>query len=232
MDNSMRLLRPRPPPFPPPPSWRGRCAGVRRRVFGRSYWRGPRDRAAIALTFDDGPSESTPQMLEILARHRRRRLHSFNAARMSRVCPQSPATIHDAGHEIGNHSYTHRLLSFRSPAFIDRRTAARAGNDRQAHRCRAASGSARPSASAGSDSAARSGALGLTGVMWTVIGYDWSRKADAVVERRCGARCKRRDHLPSRWTRTSREARYRRDRGSRPAPGSHAVWTGDTNSKR
>src|SRR5690348_10834341 len=39
------------------------------RVFGPSVWRGPQDRRAVALTFDDGPSESTPRILEILARH-------------------------------------------------------------------------------------------------------------------------------------------------------------------
>ena len=32
----------------------------------------------------------------------------------------------------------------------------------------------------------RSGRLGLTGVMWTVIGYDWSLAADAVVRRVSG----------------------------------------------
>src|SRR6476659_4768875 len=41
---------------------RGRSASV----FGRSVWRGPRDRKTVALTFDDGPSESTPEILEIL----------------------------------------------------------------------------------------------------------------------------------------------------------------------
>ena len=43
--------------------------GVRSRssnLFARSRWRGARDRRAIALTFDDGPSESTPPLLELL----------------------------------------------------------------------------------------------------------------------------------------------------------------------
>src|ERR1019366_8754058 len=35
-----------------------------------SLWRGNPVRPAIALTFDDGPSESTPQLLKILARHK------------------------------------------------------------------------------------------------------------------------------------------------------------------
>src|ERR1035441_10937529 len=45
---------------------RGRSSAV----FGPSLWRGNPVRPAIALTFDDGPSESTPQLLEILARHK------------------------------------------------------------------------------------------------------------------------------------------------------------------
>ena len=35
-------------------------------VFGPSEWRGPKDRAELALTFDDGPSPSTPQSCVLL----------------------------------------------------------------------------------------------------------------------------------------------------------------------
>jgi len=45
---------------------RGRSA----RLLAPSVWRGPRTRRAIALTFDDGPSESTPYLLALLAKHR------------------------------------------------------------------------------------------------------------------------------------------------------------------
>ena len=38
-------------------------------VFGPSVYHGNRDRPAIALTFDDGPSESTPALLQLLDRH-------------------------------------------------------------------------------------------------------------------------------------------------------------------
>ena len=43
---------------------RGRSSSV----FGPSFWRGDPRRPAIALTFDDGPSEATPALLDILAR--------------------------------------------------------------------------------------------------------------------------------------------------------------------
>src|SRR5581483_1428961 len=45
---------------------RGRASSA----FAPSRWRGPAGRKAIALTFDDGPSESTPAILEVLARYR------------------------------------------------------------------------------------------------------------------------------------------------------------------
>ena len=44
---------------------RGRSSAL----FGPSVYRGDRSRAALALTFDDGPSESTPALLDILAAH-------------------------------------------------------------------------------------------------------------------------------------------------------------------
>jgi peptidoglycan/xylan/chitin deacetylase (PgdA/CDA1 family) len=36
------------------------------RLFGPNIWHGPRDQKMLALTFDDGPSEWTPHVLEIL----------------------------------------------------------------------------------------------------------------------------------------------------------------------
>ena len=38
-------------------------------LLAPSVYKGAGARPAIALTFDDGPSESTPEVLEILARH-------------------------------------------------------------------------------------------------------------------------------------------------------------------
>lgn len=156
---------------------RGRSASV----FGRSFWRGPRDRAAIALTFDDGPSESAPALLDILARHRVPATFFACGANVDRL-PAVAAEIAAAGHEIGNHSYSHPLFCFRSPGFIrdeilraqdaiGRRTGA-------APRWFRAPFGVRWFGLGGAQDAA-----GVAGVMWTVIGYDWNRTADAIVER-------------------------------------------------
>jgi peptidoglycan/xylan/chitin deacetylase (PgdA/CDA1 family) len=156
---------------------RGRSASV----FGKSYWRGPRDRPAIALTFDDGPSESTPEILEILARHGASATFFQCGANVARL-PAIAREVRGAGHEIGNHTHTHPLLCFRSPAFIE-------GELRRAQETIARHTGATPEWFRapfgvrwfGLGTAQRR--LGLTAVMWTVIGYDWSRQADEVVRR-------------------------------------------------
>ena len=93
---------------------RGRSASV----FGRSVWRGPRDRRAVALTFDDGPSESTPEILEILAGHGVPATFFQCGANVDRL-PEIAREVAARGHEIGNHSYSHPYLFLRSPGAIE-----------------------------------------------------------------------------------------------------------------
>src|SRR5262249_28757044 len=92
---------------------RGRSAGV----FRTTVWRGPRDRRAIALTFDDGPSEATPAILDALARHSVPATF-FQVGRNAERLPSIARQAAGSGHEIGNHSYTHPLFCFRSPGFM------------------------------------------------------------------------------------------------------------------
>src|SRR3984957_8211361 len=64
--------------------------------------RDPSSRPAIALTFDDGPSESTAQLLEILARHRAPATFFQCGENVRRL----PAAAHEegaAGRGIGQH---------------------------------------------------------------------------------------------------------------------------------
>lgn len=159
---------------------RGRSSAV----FAPSIWHGPRDHAAIALTFDDGPSESTPALLQLLARHRVPATFFQCGAAVERL-PQIAHEVSAAGHEIGNHSYSHPMLCFRSAGFLHQELE-RAQRAIERHTgagptlFRAPYGVRWP----GLRSAQRS--LGLTGVMWTVIGYDWKRAADAIVRRVSG----------------------------------------------
>ncbi len=151
------------------------------RIFGPSCWRGPRGRKALALTFDDGPSESTPEILEILAGHGVAATFFQCGANVERL-PDVAAAVAAAGHEIGNHSYSHPLLCFRSPDFIEREL-------RRAQEVIETRAGVRPQWFRAPFGARWFGVrraqrgLGLGGVMWTAIGYDWRLSADAVVER-------------------------------------------------
>src|SRR5581483_1744631 len=96
-------------------SWsvRGRSSAV----FAPSVWRANPGRNAIALTFDDGPSESTAPLLDILARHNIPATFFQIGANVERL-PSVARAVRDAGHLIGNHSYSHPLFCFRSPSFL------------------------------------------------------------------------------------------------------------------
>lgn len=151
------------------------------RVFGPSVHRGPRDRRALALTFDDGPSEDTPRILEALARHGARATFFQCGANAERL-PAIARAVAGAGHEIGNHSHTHPLYCLESPRAIvrdlERAQAAIAAAAGVTPRLLRAPFGVRWF---GLREAQRR--LGLMGVMWTVIGYDWKATADAVLIR-------------------------------------------------
>jgi peptidoglycan-N-acetylglucosamine deacetylase len=154
---------------------RGRSATV----LAPSFWRGPRDRRSVALTFDDGPSEGTPEILAILDRYRVPATFFQCGMNVERL-PAIARAVHQAGHLIGNHSYAHPLFCFRSPAFMH--DDLRRAQDSIERHAGARPVWFRPPFGVrwfGMGGVQRR--LNLTGVMWTVIGYDWSRKADAVV---------------------------------------------------
>jgi peptidoglycan/xylan/chitin deacetylase (PgdA/CDA1 family) len=156
---------------------RGRSA----RVFGPSVWRGPSDRRVVALTFDDGPSEGTPQILEILARYGLQATFFQCGANVERL-PEIARAVHEAGHAIGNHSYSHSPFYFRSPRFMEEEL--RLGQDAIEEHAGVRPRWFRAPYGArwfGVGEAQRR--LKLMGVMWTVIGYDWKLKSDAVVHR-------------------------------------------------
>jgi peptidoglycan/xylan/chitin deacetylase (PgdA/CDA1 family) len=68
-----------------------------------------------ALTFDDGPNEITPRILDILKRERVIATYFPIAATAARH-PDAVRAFVAAGYEIGNHSLAHRNLAKLSPA--------------------------------------------------------------------------------------------------------------------
>ena len=158
--------------------------GVRGRssqIFGPSVYRGPHGKRAIALTFDDGPSESTPELLRVLSDYRVPATF-FQCGASIRRLPAVPREVLTEGHEIGNHSDTHPAMYLRSARFIYREfEAAQRTIERvigvTPKLLRAPLGTRW----FGFDAMQRR--LGLLGVMWTTIGLDWKLDSGQVARR-------------------------------------------------
>ena len=89
-------------------------------LLGDLVCHGAGDRKHIALTFDDAPSEHTSDaVLAVLAEKNVKATFFMIGENMARH-PQAAQRIAAAGHELGNHSYSHRRFLLRSPAFIAR----------------------------------------------------------------------------------------------------------------
>src|SRR5579862_2914082 len=149
---------------------RGRSANI----FGPNIYRGPSNHKTISLTFDDGPSESTPQVLELLQKHQIPATFFQIGANVERL-PEIAQAVQTAGHEIGNHSHTHPLFCFHSPDFIYQ-DLARAQTAIEQTTGYAPSLVRAPFGARWFGFRQAQRRLGLQGVMWTAIGYDWKLK--------------------------------------------------------
>ncbi|MBT1179886.1 polysaccharide deacetylase family protein [Bifidobacterium vespertilionis] len=69
----------------------------------------PADRKVIALTFDDGPSEYTPKMLDIF-KEKGVHVTFFNIGTQSAEMKDTVKRMVDEGHQVGSHSNTHPFL--------------------------------------------------------------------------------------------------------------------------
>lgn len=156
---------------------RGRSASL----FGPSVWRGPATRKAIALTFDDGPSESTPEILDLLERFQAKATF-FQVGSHARRLPQVSRAIVERGHEPGNHSDTHPALYFKSPRFIEQEISL-AQQSIEAACGRAPSLFRAPFGARWFGLRAAQQRHGLMGVMWTDIARDWVLDANGIFHR-------------------------------------------------
>jgi peptidoglycan-N-acetylglucosamine deacetylase len=96
------------------------CSWPTSQLLGPGLVRGPASAGPkVALTFDDGPSEPyTGQILDILHRHRAPATFFCCGKNVQRL-PAVARRIADAGHTIGNHTYSHPLLYFKRRSVIE-----------------------------------------------------------------------------------------------------------------
>ncbi|MDG5787060.1 polysaccharide deacetylase family protein [Evansella sp. AB-P1] len=72
----------------------------------------------VALTFDDGPGINTQEILHILKKNDVKGTFYLTGYEIETYVHDA-VDIVEAGHEIGNHSYSHQRMVFRSPSFIE-----------------------------------------------------------------------------------------------------------------
>lgn len=74
-------------------------------------WSVRRHGGRVAITFDDGPTEVTPQVLECLTRHRAKATFFLLVSRVKQR-PDLLRQIIAGGHEVGIHGYEHSLRDY------------------------------------------------------------------------------------------------------------------------
>jgi peptidoglycan/xylan/chitin deacetylase (PgdA/CDA1 family) len=154
----------------------------RSQLYGRTLTHGS-DPRQVALTFDDGPNDPhTMRLLDVLAKHEAKATF-FLIGKYVRQRPEIARAVQAAGHEIGNHTYSHPNLIFVSAKRLRQ----------ELEDCNKALEDAlgvRPSLFRPPFGGRRPGVLrtaarmGLKTVMWSVSGYDWKAQSpEFILER-------------------------------------------------
>ena len=153
-------------------------------VLGRAVWRGPADRPRAALTFDDGPGPSTPDVLDALAREGVRATFFVLGRQVDRH-PDIVRRMVAEGHQLANHGYDHGILIFRGARHVrdqllrTQRAVERAvGADATSRVFRAPHGFRGPATALGSRHA------GYRMAAWTTGVFDSAEPGAAVIARR------------------------------------------------
>jgi peptidoglycan/xylan/chitin deacetylase (PgdA/CDA1 family) len=152
-------------------------------LYGATFTGNRASGKKISLTFDDGPNDPyTFQLLEILAKRDIRATFFMIGSYVDRR-PDIARAVAEAGHTVGNHTYTHPNLIFQSQwqlrdeiSRCDRALRDAIG-ERRTKLFRPPFGGRRPA------TLRTIRAMGFTPVMWNVTGFDWNAKSADSIER-------------------------------------------------
>ncbi len=151
--------------------------------YGRTFTGLTRGAKQVALTYDDGPNDPhTCRLLEVLAKHN---VHTtfFLIGRFVRQRPDIVREIVSAGHVVGNHTFTHPLLTLKNSSEVrteleNCRSALQGAVGEHSNLFRPPFGGRRPAVLRVEHE------LGLQPIMWNVTGYDWTAPPAEVIERK------------------------------------------------
>ncbi|GAB2813371.1 polysaccharide deacetylase family protein [Streptomyces chlorus] len=135
----------------------------------------------VGLTFDDGPSGSTPNLLNALKQNGLRAT-MFNQGQYAAANPAQVRAQVDAGMWVGNHSYTHPHLTQQSQAQVDSEIS-------RTQQAIANAGGGTPNlfrppyGETNSTVKSVAARYGLTEIIWDVDSQDWNgASTDAIVQ--------------------------------------------------
>ncbi|MEH7335961.1 polysaccharide deacetylase family protein [Neobacillus drentensis] len=71
----------------------------------------------VALTFDDGPTKNVEQILPLLKKYNAKATFFLIGNEIEKT-PEEAEKIVKAGYQVGNHTYSHNRMVFKSPSYI------------------------------------------------------------------------------------------------------------------
>jgi peptidoglycan/xylan/chitin deacetylase (PgdA/CDA1 family) len=135
----------------------------------------------VALTFDDGPTPYTDRLLDILSANKAKATF-FELGNKVAANPAGAKHVVDAGMEIGNHTWEHPNMTTLPPADVPDQLSR--ANDAIAAATGVTPKLWRPPGGltdAGVNEQAAK--IGLAGILWDVIPYDWINDSNTAASR-------------------------------------------------
>ncbi len=149
-----------------------------------THSRGPSTQPYVAMTFDDGPHpQNTPRLLDMLRKRNIKATFYVIGGNVDRY-PQIVRRIVSEGHEIGNHTYTHRKLTSLGASEVSKEM-------RRTQDAIVRAAGVRPRTMRPPYGALRTdqrnavfSQFGYPTIMWSVDPQDWKRPGPSVVTNR------------------------------------------------
>jgi peptidoglycan/xylan/chitin deacetylase (PgdA/CDA1 family) len=135
----------------------------------------------VALTFDDGPTPYTDRLLSILTANKAKATF-FEIGNKVAANPAGAKRVVDAGMELGNHTWEHPNMTTLLPSDVpDQLTRA---NDAIAAATGVTPKLWRPPGGLTNEAVNEQAAkVGLAGILWDVIPYDWINDSNTAASR-------------------------------------------------